>query len=346
MGTERNPLHDLSMAGMESVQVLSLSLGYVMGQAIHAVAKLGIADALADGPRTVDDVAAATETHAPSLARLMRTLAAGGIVTEVHPGTFALTTLGETLRSDVPGSVRDAVIWVSEPMHYGTCGDLPTTVKTGQPAFDRLFGCPYFDHLAADPEAAAVWDSGMACFSDMENRPIALAYDFPSGARVVDVGGGQGGFLAEVLAADPTLSGVLFDRPDVVRQPRLLQRADVGGRYETAGGDFFEELPAGGDVYVYKRVLHDWDDDICVQLLSRCRDVIATNGRVLVIDAVIPDGNDPHPAKIVDLIMMGILGGRERSEREFTDLFAKSGLALMRVIPTQSMLSIVEAVPI
>jgi hypothetical protein len=333
------------MATMEGVQVVSLSLGYVMGQALHAAAKLGVADALPDGPRSVDEIAAATATHGPSLHRLLRTLAAGGIVAEDERGCFRLTTLGETLRRDVPASVRNAVLWVGDPMHYATCGDLAESVRTGQPAFDRLFGQGYFEHLAADDEASRIWDDGMACFSGMEDAPIAQAYAFPQGARVVDVGGGQGGFLAEVLRSDQSLRGVLFDRPEVVRAPLLLERGGVLDRCERVGGDFFAALPPDGDVYVLKRVLHDWDDDTCAELLTRCRKAMAPTGRVLVVDAVIPPGNDPHPAKIVDLVMMGILTGRERTEAELAALFAASGFRLTNVIPTHSMLAIVEGIP-
>jgi len=333
------------MIGIEGVQVVSLSLGYVMGQALHAAARLGVADAIADGAGQVDEIAAATATHPPSLRRLLRTLASGGILAEDEVGRFTLTTLGETLRRDMPGSVRSAVIWVSEPMHYGSCGDLARTVVTGEPAFDRLFGRPYFEHLAADPEAARVWDEGMACFSAMEDAPIAQAYRFPSGARVVDIGGGQGGFLAEALKTDATLRGVLFDLPAVVQNPRLLHEAGVIERCELIGGDFFAELPAGGDVYLLKRVLHDWDDVTCVDLLTRCRKVIPATGRLLVIDAVIPPGNDPHPAKIVDMVMMGVLPGRERTEKELADIFTAAGFTLTRVIPTHSMLAIVEGIP-
>lgn len=334
------------MVGMEGVQVVSLSLGYVMGQALHAAAKLGIADALADGPRTVEELADTTGTHGPSLHRLLRTLASGGIFAQDTSGRFASTTLGETLRSDTPDSVRAAVIWVSEAMHYGACGDLPQTVQTGQPAFDRLFGRPYFDHLAADPDAGRVWDEGMACFSGMENGPIAQAYTFPTGALVVDVGGGQGGFLAEVLRVDPSLRGVLFDRPEVVQTPRFLTEAGLLDRCELVGGDFFSSLPGGGGAYVFKRVMHDWDDATCVGLLRRCREVIAPDGRLVVVDAVIPPGNDPHPAKIVDMVMMGILAGRERTEEEFAALFSAAGFALTKVVPTHSMLAVVEGVPV
>lgn len=334
------------MTGMEGVQVISLALGYVMGQAMHAAARLRIPDALADGPRSIDDIATRTGTHPPSLRRLLRTLASGGILTEHDNGDFALTTLGHTLRSDIDGSVRDAVIWVSEPMHYGSCGDLASTVRTGAPSFDTRFGAAYFDHLAANPEAGRVWDAGMACFSSMEDAPIAGAYAFPSGARVIDIGGGQGGFLREVLRANPTVRGLLFDRADVVAHPRRLAVPELAGRYDVAAGDFFDAVPAGGNVYVYKRILHDWDDERCVAVLRRCRDVVGSGSRLLVIDAVIPPGNDPHPAKIVDMVMMSILPGRERTEREFAELFAAAGFRLTRVIPTHSMLAIVEGTPV
>lgn len=334
------------MTGMEGVQVLSLSLGYVMGQAMHAAAKLNIPDAMAGGPRSIDDIATRTGTHAPSLRRLLRTLASGGIVTELDTGDYALTTLGHTLRSGIDGAVRDAVIWVSEPMHYGSCGDLADTVKTGAPAFNARFGAAYFDHLAAHPQAGRVWDAGMACFSSMEDAPIAGAYAFPTRAHVIDIGGGRGGFLGEVLRANPTARGLLFDRAAVVSHPQRLAVPELAGRYDVAAGDFFDAVPSGGDVYVYKRILHDWDDERCVSVLRRCRDAVGTGSRLLVIDAVIPPGNDPHPAKIVDMVMMSILPGRERTEREFAQLFAAAGFKLARVIPTHSMLAIVEGRPI
>lgn len=325
------------MATLEGVQVVSLSLGYVMGQALRAAAELGVPDVLDDGPQTAEEVAAQIGAHGPSMHRLLRTLASGGIVLQQDDGRFALTTLGETLRRDAPDSVRDAVRWVGEPMHYATCGDLAETVRTGEPAFPRLFAQGYFERLDADPEAARVWSEGMACFSSMENLPIARSYAWPHGASVVDLGGGHGGFLAHVLDSDASLRGVLFDRPEVVAEAPTMDRC------ERVAGDFFERVPAGCDVYVLKRVLHDWDDATCTGLLRRCRDALPPGGRILIIDAVIPPGNDPHPAKIVDLIMMGILAGRERTEPEFAQLCSAASLRLNRVIPTPSMLTIAEA---
>jgi hypothetical protein len=180
----------------------------------------------------------------------------------------------------------------------------------------------------------------------MEDAPIANAYAFPTDRLVIDIGGGQGGFLAEVLAANSSVRAVLFDRPEVVADPRRLVDAGLAGRYETASGDFFDAVPTGADVYVYKRILHDWDDERCLTLLHRCRDAIPATGRLLVIDAVIPPGNEPHPAKIVDMVMMSVLPGRERTEQEFAELFNAAAFRLSRTIPTHSMLTIVEGEPV
>jgi hypothetical protein len=322
-----------------------MALGYVLADALHAAAKLGIADLLAAGPCHIDELAAATGAHGPSLYRLLRTLGSAGVFTEDEPRRFALTSLGEPLRSDVPGSIRDAVIWIGEPMHARSCGEVLTSVLTGRPAFDTIFGMPYFNYHAADPESGRIFDRGMACFAGIEDGAIARAYAFPASARIADIGGGRGGFLAEVLKAQPAARGILFDRPAVVEEPSLLEAAGVLDRCETVGGDFFEAVPPGADVYILKRVLHDWDDDACIALLRRCRAALAAQGRVLVIDAVIPPGNDPHPAKIVDLIMLTALTGRERTEAEFRELLTAAGLRLTRILPTPSALAIVVGVP-
>lgn len=334
------------MAGQtEQMEVVGMALGFVTAAARHAAARLGIADLLVAGPRHIDDLAAATGSHGPSLYRLLRTLAGAGVFVETEQRRFALTPRAEPLRTDAPGSLRAAVAWIGAPMHYRGCGEMLTSVTTGRPAFNDIFGRPYFEFLADDPEAGRIWDEGMACFSTMENESIARSFEFPTSARVVDVGGGQGGFLAEVLRANPTLRGVLFDRPEVVKHPTALEAAGLLDRCETIGGDFFECLPPGAEVYVFKRVLHDWDDETCVALLRRCRDVLPAAGRVLVVDAVIPPGNDVHPAKIVDLIMLTALTGRERTEPEFSALFAAAGLRLTRVVPTPSALAVIEAAP-
>ncbi len=339
--------HAGSMAGnMERVQVVSMALSFVMAQALHAAATLGIADLLAEGPRHIDELAVATGAHDLSLYRLLRVLCGAGVFVEHDHRRFAQTALSEALRTDVSGSIRAAVIWIGDPPYYQSCGQVLTSVMTGGPAFDSIFGTPYFDYLTAHAESGRIFDAGMACFSDMENVPIARSYEFPPSTRVVDVGGGRGGFLAAILQANPSVRGVLYDLPEVVKDRRLLEAAGVIDRCALVGGNFFRSLPPGADLYIFKRVLHDWDDETCVSLLRQCRQVLPRTGRVLVIDAVIPPGNDPHPAKIVDVIMLTALTGRERTEPEFRALFDAAGLRLTRVLPTPSTLSIVEGVPV
>ena len=208
-----------------------------------------------------------------------------------------------------------------------------------------MFGARFFDYLARHPEAAAIFDTGMAMFSEMENAPIAAAYDFSAFARVIDVGGGRGGFLAAILRAHPDVRGALYDLPHVVKEATVLDAPDLRGRTSRLGGDFLQSVPALFDAYVLKRVLHDWDDDTCVAILRRCREGLPAAGRVLAIDAVLRPGNEPDPSKVSDLLMMILCPGRERTEAEFAAVYAAAGLRLTRVVPTPTPLAIVEGAP-
>ena len=203
---------------------------------------------------------------------------------------------------------------------------------------------PIFDYLTAHPEDGAIFNGGMAAFSELENPLIAAAYDFPAGARVVDVGGGRGGFIAAVMRAHPSVRGVLYDLPEVVRDAGYLRAAGVVERCEILGGSFFESVPRAADVYVVKRILHDWSDETCIQILANVRRAMHAGGRVLAIDAVLAPRGMPDMNKVSDLLMMVVCPGRERTEHEFRDLFAAAGLRLTRVVPTPSSLSIVEGV--
>jgi len=238
--------------------------------------------------------------------------------------------------------VRAAVIMAGDPTFTRACGEMEHSIQTGSPAFDHVFGAPFFDYLVGHPEAGAIFNTGMANFSEMENPPIASSYGFPSGARVVDVGGGRGGFIAEVLKTHPTVRGVLYDLPEVVRDPSYVTRAGVADRCEIMGGDFFHSVPGGADLYVVKRILHDWNDETCVEILRRLRAAMPSRGRVLAIDAVLAPTGVPDPNKVSDLLLMVVSPGRERTEAEFQRLYAAAGLQLTRVIPTPSSLSIVE----
>jgi O-methyltransferase domain/Dimerisation domain len=323
-------------------RMVGLISGWFVSRALHVAAELGIADLLSDGPKSVSALSAATEAHPQSLYRLLRMLASYGIFAETSDGLFELTPAGALLQS---GALRDYASFISDAEWNGY-GALLHNIRTVEPAFKHVNGSGFFDYLSAHPEAQQRFDRGMANAADAENPVIAKAYDFSNYKRIVDVGGGRGGFLAEVLRTHPAPRGVLYDQPQVVLHPDYLTKAGVIDRCDLMAGNFFESVPSDGDLYILKRIMHDWPDDICAGILRRCRDAVAKNGRVVVVDAVVPSGNQPHLSKTIDILMMVLFDGRERTESEFRDLFARSGLKLTRVVPTPATLSIVEGVPV
>lgn len=329
--------------------ILDMALGYLASRALHVATELGIADLLKDEPKSIEELASATGAHQQSLYRLLRTLAAYGVFAEGSPGRFHLAPMGAVLQAGVVGSVHDAVKMIGDLTGDGSwwtvVGHLRHSVMTGQPGFDYVQGTDFFDYLAQHPEAGTWFDRGLANFATAENAAIAGSYDFGQFRRVVDVGGGQGGFLAEVLKAFPGVTGVLCDRPQVIQEPAYLTTDGLMDRCEIVGIDFFESVPGGGDVYVLKRILHDWSDERTVRILRVCREAMGENARILVVDAVVPPGNEPHPSKVMDILMMVLLEGRERTEQEFRELYQRAGLKLTKVVPTPSVLSIVEGVP-
>ncbi|MFD7664554.1 methyltransferase [Streptomyces sp. NPDC059788] len=327
-----------------AVQLTEHALAYLHSAALRAVALLDVADHLADGPRTAEELAAATGTDAGHLRRALRILATRGVFREDETGAFHLTPTADPLRSDAPSSMRDAIVMLTDEPFWRPAGQLADTVRSGHTVFDDLFGAPYFGHLERVPEAGAVFDTGMAGLAESENDPIAAAYDFPASGTVVDVGGGRGGLLRQVLRRNPGLRGVLYDQESVLRH-HTLDIPELTGRWQTGSGDFFTAVPPGADVYLLKRILHDWNDDDCVRILRACRAAMTRPGsRLLAIDAVLPPGNDAHPAKTMDVLMMTSLNGRERDEPAFHHLLAAADLKPSRTLATESTLSIVEAV--
>ncbi|MBD0671610.1 SAM-dependent methyltransferase [Streptomyces sp. CBMA156] len=320
------------------------ALGFVFPAALRAAADTGVADALANGPATADELAAATGTDERNLYRMLRLLATRGVVAEGAQGRFTLTEAGQALRSDVPHSARSAVRMLTDHTFWLPAGRMTHCLTEGTTAFDTTFGLPFFDHFAQDERTAAVFHVGMAAMSDPENALIAAACDFPATGTVVDIGGGHGGLLLEVLRRNPGLEGVLHDRAHVLAGHRLDGDKEVAGRWTTHEGDFFSAVPTG-DVHLLKRITHDWDDEQCVTLLEHCRRALRPGGRILVLDAVVPRDNAPHQAKTLDLLMMASLTGRERTEADFAELLGRAGLRLSRVLPTGTVLSVVEAVP-
>ncbi|WP_240528760.1 methyltransferase [Streptomyces humi] len=331
-------------ARASSAFLVNESLGYLFPAALRAAAVVGVADHLADGPRTAAELARATRTDARSLYRVLRLLATRGVFEEDAVGRFRLTAAGDALRTDAPCSARSAVLMNTDRSMWLPTADLSRCVTEGTSAFEHLFGLPFFEYFAQDEDTADVFHTGMAAMSDAENGPIADACDFPPTGTVVDVGGGHGGFLLTVLDRHPALRGILYDRPHVLAGHRL-DTPGTAGRWSTESGDFFTAVPEG-DVLVLKRILHDWEDDQCVALLDRCRAALAPGGRILVVEAVVPPGNAPHQAKALDLLLMAALVGRERTAPEFAGLFEAAGLKPARVTPTPTVLSVVEAVAV
>ena len=326
--------------------IFGMALSYLVSRCLHVAADLGIADLLKDGPKSIEDLARATGAHQLSLYRLLRTLAGDGVFAEESPGRFQLTPAAALLRTGTPDSLRDGVRMVGDMAGEGSwwnaVGILRDSVLTGKAGFNRLHGMGFFEYLTEHPEAGAWFTRGLSNFSAPENAAIIGAYDFAEFERVVDVGGGQGGLLAGILEAHPSLMGTLYDLPQVVRDPAYLTASGLMDRCEIIGGDFFESLPKGGDVYILKRILHDWGDQRCLEILRRCREAMDEKARILVVDAVLPTGNEPHPGKVMDILMMVSTEGRERTEQEFRELFERAGLELTKVIPTRSVLSVVE----
>lgn len=319
--------------------------GYWIAQAVSVAAQLGLADLVKNGPRAVPDLAKATGTHTRSLHRLLRTLASEGVFAEDAQGRFGLTPLAECLRSDRPGSQYSVALMMGDE-HYRAWADLLYSVQTGRPAFDRIFGQPIFNYLAANPRAARVFDDAMTGIHGTETADMLDAYDFAGVATLADIGGGNGSTLAATLQRYPNLHGILFDRPDVVERAKAnLEAAGVAGRCTAVGGNFFEAVPSGGDVYLMRHIIHDWDDEQSLAILRNCRKVVPAAGKLLLVEAVIPPGNEPFFGKLLDLNMLVIPGGLERTEAEYRELFTAAGFRLSRIVPTRSWVSVIEAVP-
>jgi hypothetical protein len=345
MGGAMSMRHDAGRPEQAAPQMLQLLNSFLTVQALHVAATLGIADLLADGPTTVDELATATGAHRPSLYRLLRMLAGVEVFREEPDGRFALTDLGTTLRSEGPDSVRDWALYVGTSSMWEAWGRLRDSVMTGEPGFELAHGTSMVEYRAAHPELAAPFNRWMSRQSDQHKAAIVAAYDFSPFSIVADIGGGQGSTLAAVLRAHPSLRGILLDLPHVVASTGPLEAAGVLDRCEIVGGDMLEGVPGGADAYLIKRVLMDWGDEPATRVLRHCAEALAEDGRVLVIEMVLPPGNELSPAKAFDLLMLlAHKGARVRAEAEFRDLFAAAGLQMARVIPTASPNSILEGV--
>jgi len=316
--------------------------GYQLSQALHVAARLGVADRLAGGPRSSDDVAAETGTHPDTLYRLLRALAAVGVLHELDGRRFELTELGEGLRSDVAGSVHGWAMMIGRPMHWNTWSSLAESVRTGENAFRLVHGTDVWSYRAERPDEQAIFDDAMTAMTGLIDAAVLDVYDFTRFREVVDVAGGRGALLAAILAKHETVKGVLFDQPDVVANADAV-RARFGERCRIVGGNFFERVPEGADAYLLKSILHDWEDAECVAILRVIREAMPAHALVLVLERDLGGANENPGAKLSDLNMLVNPGGRERSEDEYAALFAAAGLRYEGATPTAAGVSVFEA---
>jgi len=327
------------------VALLQMMTGYWSSQAVYVAAKLGLADRLADGPKSAKELAAATDTDPSSLYRVMRALASVSVFTETSSGHFGLTPMADLLRSGTPESMRTLAMVYAEEL-YRAWGDFLYSVRTGKPAFDHMFGMNAFEYFEKNPEAGRIFNEAMVGYTNQVAAAVAQGYDFSSSGTIVDVGGGYGTLLTATLRKAPSTKGVLFDLPHVISSAEgAITASGVADRCERIGGDFFESVPAG-DTYLLSQILHDWDDARCVKILQNCRKAMSANGRLLVVELVLPPGDQPSFGKWLDLHMLAVApGGRERTEAEYEVLFRAAGFTLERVVPTAAGPSIVEGIP-
>jgi hypothetical protein len=320
-------------------ELVRLINGFQASQAISVAVALGLADQLRDGPAGAAEIAGAIGAHPDALHRLMRVLAGIGVIQNAGADRFALTAMGELLRRDASGTCAPMAELFGRPNVWQAWGDLLHTVQTGATAFDHVHGCSVWDYRSRNPEEAGIFDRAMASGTDRFAQAVLDVYDFGRFEHVIDVGGGDGIFLAKILERHPAVRGTLFDQPNVIA--RSGQSAQFPNRCQVVGGDFFDSVPGDGDAYLLKWILHDWSDTASVDILRSCRRAMKRSGRLLVAEYVLDPGNLPDGA-FMDLTMMVMNGGRERTREEFSSIFAAAGFRLTSVTATTTPLCLLE----
>ena len=326
-------------------QIFEIVTGFWLSRSLQVYATLGIADLLAAGPKSADELADASSTHPEALYRLLRGLASAGVLTELPGRRFEAGPVSEVLRRDQPGSLRSTVITELGLVHYTSWGQLLDSVRTGDIAFDKKFGINAWEYMQQNPELAAIFDDSMTRVTEVLQGAIAQSYDFSSFRKIIDVGGGQGRLLSSILKSNPAARGVLADRAQVIEEARtVLAGHPARPRIELVPTDFFHSVPAGGDLYTLKWIIHDWAEEPATLILRNIRAAMAPGAKVVLIETVLPEANTRHFGPFMDLNMLVMTGGRERRANEFAELFAKAGLRLTRIVPTESVISLIEAV--
>ncbi len=328
------------------LQLMELANGYWKTQSIYVAAKLGIADIIGKEPKSVEEIAEKTKAHTRSLYRLLRALASIGIFFETDDGRFAPTPLSDALQSDNPISVRPMLLTICAKFIWDSWSNLLHSVMTGECAFEHVHGMPFFEYGQKNPYDFNLFNDWMARLGQMQSPLLAHLYDFSSFNTIVDIGGRRGIFISNILKENSHLKGILYDLPEVVRQTPDIDVAEVGDRCQIIGGDFFKSIPEGVDLYILKAILHDWNDDLSIKILKNCSRAMTTESRLLVIESVVPTGNQSHHSKFLDLNMLVLNhGGQERTETEFKSLFNRSGFQLTNIISTPLPFSFIEGMP-
>jgi len=327
--------------------LLNFITGFWSSRAVYIIAKLGIPDLLTDGAKSAEELARATDTHAPALYRILRALTSLGILSSSEEGKFSLTPVSELLVTNAPGSMRWFIVSELGEEHYPAWGNLMHSVKTGEIAFDNHFGKDIWAYFKENPAQGALFNNSMSGMTRVVHEAILANYDFSVFKKVIDVGGGHGALITSILKANPNASGVLLDSEEVTAGTRPnIEAAGLANRCEVVAGNFFKQVPAGGDAYVMKWIIHDWNDEQSVTILRNIREQIASGGRVLIFDAVVPDTSEPDFSKFFDLNMLVMTGGKERTAKEFEVLLNASGFRLVRIIPTETPTAIIEGEPV
>ena len=327
------------------ISMMQLLNGAYVAGAVSCLAQLGIPDLVQAGPRSAEDLASKSGTDPQALYRLMRATACVGVLAEGPDGIFSETPTSAVLRRNANPSLRAFAIMGGREWHARGWSYLEHCVRTGDQALDKIYGIPVFEFLTQHPEEGRIFHDAMTALSMTDSPAVAAAYDFDGIHSIVDVGGGHGLLLATILAKNPQMKGTLYEVPHVVEGCRNGPLKPVMDRCTLASGDMFSSVPAGSDAYIMKHIIHDWPDDLCIKILAACRKGVNPGGKLLVVDNVIQPGNDFAPGKFLDLQMLIFPGGRERTEKQFRDLFAAAGWKLTRIIPTAAADSIVEGVP-
>jgi SAM-dependent methyltransferase len=322
---------------------MQLSTGYIASTCVYLAVQLRIPDLLAAAPRPVNDLAGELGVNEDALYRVMRTLVSLGVFEENAPRTFANTLTSTILRSETPGSMYDMALWMSDPFHFQVYANALHSLRTGRPAVEQTVGVPVFEYFPKHPEESEIFNNAMTMFSGMVIPAVLEVFDFSGIGTLVDVAGGHGRVLTSILQKYPTMRGVLFDLEHVLAGARaVIESLGLSDRCRTVSGDFFKAVPAGGDAYIMKHIIHDWDDERAATILKNIRSAMNPGGRLILLESVVAPGNQPDFAKLIDLEMLLMPGGRERTEQEFRDLFARAGFELTRITPTKSPLSVIE----